>query len=256
MLKKLVVLLLFSGLLMSCGAGKNAKGNAKMDAEAIAVVQNHYNNELDFRTISGRLRAQYQDDEKTQAISLSYRIKKDEAIWMSASVLGFPVAKVYITPKSVSYYEKINKTYFEGDFRLVSDWLGTPMDFKKIQNLLIGQAIYDLRDEGYDFSRSASGFQFVSRKEWPVKKMFLLDPSNFKASAQQLVQDSQNRSVTVTYSDYQKLGARIFPQEIKIIANESGESTIIEVRYRSVNFNEELSFPFRIPSGYEEISIK
>ena len=184
-------------------------------------------------------------------------MEKDKAIWMSASILGFPVAKVYITPTSVSYYEKVTQSYFDGDFRLVSDFLGTPLDFQKLQNLLIGQAIYDLRTEEYDFTQSPRGFQFVQDEEAAdMKKMFLLDSRTLKAAAQQLAQVSENRSLTVTYSDYQVVDGIVFPEEIRIIANEGGSSTNIEITYRSISFNEEVSFPFDIPSGYEEISLK
>ena len=41
------------------------------------------------------------------------------------------MAKALITPTKVSYYEKINNTYFEGDFSLLSNWLGTDLDFQK-----------------------------------------------------------------------------------------------------------------------------
>lgn len=86
--------------------------------------------------------------------------------------------------------------------------------------------------------------------------MFLLNPSNFKASAQQLTQEKDNRGVTITYSDYQSTDGFIFPEEIKIIVNEGNSSTNIELTYRSLSFNEEVTFPFEIPSGYEEISLK
>jgi hypothetical protein len=34
---------------------------------------------------------------------------------------------------SVSYYEKIKGTYFEGDFSALSQWLGTDLDYSKIK---------------------------------------------------------------------------------------------------------------------------
>ena len=184
------------------------------------------------------------------------QMEKDKAIWMSASILGFPVAKAYITPSSVSYYEKVTQTYFDGDFSLLSDLLGTPLDFQKLQNLLIGQAIYDLRAEEYDFVQSPRGFQFVKDDAMIMKKMFLLNPVSFKAEAQQLVQDRDNRGLTVTYQDYQNVDGLIFPENIRIIANEGSSNTNIDLTYRSLSFNEEVSFPFDIPSGYEEISLK
>ncbi|APG60838.1 DUF4292 domain-containing protein [Christiangramia salexigens] len=256
MLKKIFIILMFSGILVSCGSRKGTNRIVTKNAEAVSVIKKHYSNETSFKTVSGKLRAVYEDAEKTQSVNLSFRMEKDKAIWMSASVLGFPVAKAYITPNSVSYYEKVNQSYFDGDFRLLSDLLGTPLDFQKLQNLLIGQAIYDLRSEEYDFSQSPRGFQFVSNGSGTIKKMFLLDPLSYKAGAQQLAQEGDNRSVTVTYSDYQKVDGHVFPEGIKIIANEGASSTNIALTYKSISFDEELSFPFEVPSGYEEISLK
>lgn len=256
MLKKIFALILLSAFVVSCGSRRSASKIVTKDAEAVSVIQKHYKNELDFKTVSGRLKAVYQDEEKTQSVNLSFRMEKDKAIWMSASILGFPVAKAYITPTSVSYYEKVTQSYFEGDFSLLSDFLGTPLDFQKLQNLLIGQAIYDLRSENYKFTQSLKGFQFVSDEADVIKKMFLLDPITFKAQAQQLAQENENRSVTITYSDYQNVEGYIFPENIRIIANEGGTGTNIELTYRSISFNEELSFPFDIPSGYDEIGLK
>lgn len=256
MLKRIFTLILLSAFMISCGGSRSTGRIATKNAEAVSVIKKHYTTETQFKTASGKLRAVYQDDEKTQSVNLSFRLEKDKAIWMSASILGFPVAKAYITPNSVSYYEKVTQTYFDGDFRLVSDFLGTPLDFQKLQNLLIGQAIYDLREEEYNFVQSPRGFQFVKDDGTVMKKMFLLNPANFKAAAQQLAQEQENRSLTVTYSDYQKVDGLIFPENIKIIANEGGSSTNIELTYRSISFNEEVSFPFDIPSGYEEISLK
>jgi len=256
MLKRIVALILLSTFVISCGSRKSTGKIATKNAEAVSVIKKHYTSETQFQTASGKLRAVYQDDEKTQSVNLSFRIAKDKAIWMSASILGFPVAKAYITPTSVSYYEKVTQTYFDGDFRLVSDFLGTPLDFQKLQNLLIGQAIYDLRDEAYNFVQSPRGFQFVKDDGTVMKKMFLLNPVNFKAEAQQLVQERDNRGLTVTYSDYQEVDGLVFPENIKIIANEGGSSTNIDLTYRNISFNEEVNFPFDIPSGYEEISLK
>ncbi|MDT0675331.1 DUF4292 domain-containing protein [Autumnicola musiva] len=256
MFKNNIALICLTLILVSCGGGRATKEIATKNAKAANVIARHYDNEADFKTASGKLRAVYQTEDRTQSVNLSFRMEKDKAIWMSATVLGFPVAKVYITPTSVSYYEKISKSYFDGDFSLVSEWLGTPLDFQKLQNLLIGQTIYNLREEPYRMEQSARGYQFLPEEVSAVERMFLIDPTNYKATAQQLAQTSENRSVTITYSDYQTIDGRIFPDNIKIIANEGGESTNIDITYRSVEFNQEVSFPFDIPSGYDEISVR
>ena len=241
----------------SCGTKKAKMGAVAPADEAVAaVVASHYANEVDFETLQGRLAVKYETEERSQNVTVSFRMKKNDTIWMSGQLLGIPLAKVLITPNSVQFYEKITGTYFKGDFRLLSDLLGTPLDFQKVQNLLLGQTIYDLRQERYKLTESVRGYQLEPVNEGFLKKMFLLDAGNFKAVAQQLGQRRENRSVTVTYPEYKKIGDQIFPGEIKIVANEGPDNTNIDMKFRSVEFNVPVSFPFSIPSGYEEIEVE
>ncbi|MCF4100682.1 DUF4292 domain-containing protein [Gillisia sp. M10.2A] len=255
MQKKLIVIISAVMLLAACSGKK--KVLEIEDAATSKVVSEHYRNELYFKTLNSRLRLKYQDEERTQSVTVSFRMKKDSAIWMSAQLLGIPLAKALITKDRVSYYEKIGKTYFDGDFSLVSKWLGTPLDYDKLQNLLIGQSIYDLRTDKYKLTESTQGYQLepVNTME-AIKKLFLLDAGSYKALAQQLSQEKENRSVTVTYPKYQTVGNQRMPEEIKINANDGPKNTQIEINYRTVSFDEQVSFPFEIPSGYDEIEIE
>ena len=254
MYKKIIVLFTVCVVFTSCGT---KKGPAEIEDAALSkIVNSHYSTAPNFDTMTSRMRLNYTDAERSQAVTVSYRMKKDSTIWISAQVLGIPLAKALITRDRVSYYEKISKTYFDGDYSLLSQWLGTPLDFDKLQNLLLGNTIYDLREDRYQLAESSRGYQLEPAAGYEaVKKMFLLDPQNFRATAQQLSQEKENRSVTVTYPKYQKVSGRTIPEEIKILANEGGEGTQIEISFRSLSFNEPVSFPFEIPSGYEEIEI-
>jgi hypothetical protein len=231
-------------------------GSPVEDAAVTSVVEKHYEKATEFNTLQGRLGIDYQTVDRSQSVTVTFRMKKDDTIWMSGQLLGIPLAKVMITPNSVQYYEKITKTYFDGDFRLLSHWLGTPLDFQKVQNLLLGQTIYDLRKERYTLTESARGYQLEPAEESFLKKLFLLDTANFKALAQQIGQETENRNVMVTYPAYQDVNGRIFPQAIQILASEAGESTRIDMNFRSLEVNVPVSFPFSIPSGYEEISVE
>lgn len=255
MYKKIFVLLSLLIIATSCGTKKEAFEIE--DAATSKVIANHYKEEANFKTLSSRMRLKYQDEERSQSVTVSFRMEKDNTIWMSAQILGIPLAKALITRNRVSYYEKIGKTYFDGDYSLLSKWLGTPLDFDKLQNLLIGQTIYDLREDRYKLTESSRGYQLIPASEIEaVKKMFLLDPTSFKATAQQLAQEKESRSVTVTYPKYQRVSGQSLPEEIRIIANEGGSGTQIEISMKSIVLNEDVSFPFDIPSGYDEIVIE
>lgn len=255
MYKKIFIILGITFFITSCGSRREAVEIE--DAATSKVITSHYQNEPEFQTISSRMRINYQDEERSQAVTVSFRMEKDETIWMSAQLLGIPLAKALITRDRVSYFEKIGKTYFDGDYSLLSKWVGTPLDYDKLQNLLLGQAIYDLREDRYELTESTRGYQLIPSDGagQAIKKMFLLDPQNFKATAQQLGQERENRSVTITYPKYQQVSGRVLPEEIKIVANEGGRGTNIDITMRSVTFDEKVSFPFDIPSGYDEMVI-
>lgn len=255
MFKKIIFLSLFSLLIISCGTRREAVEIE--EAAATKVIAAHYGNAPEFQTLSSRMKLNYQDEERTQAVTLSFRMQKDSVIWVSAQLLGIPLAKALITREGVSYYEKISKTYFEGDYRLLSQYVGTPLDYDKLQNLLLGQAIYDLRTDRYQLGESPAGYRLQPVNELQaVTRLFLLDPATYKALAQQLSQKKENRHVTVTYPKYQRVNGRLLPEQIKIIASEGGQGTQIDIEFRSVSLNSPVSFPFDIPSGYDEISLE
>ncbi|SDK76677.1 protein of unknown function [Salinimicrobium catena] len=258
MTKKLQILLFtFALVLASCGSKKAEMGTTAPEDEAVAkVVANHYQNEVDFNTLQGKLNVRYTTEEKDQSVTVNFRMKKNDTIWMSGQLLGIPLAKVMITPNSVQFYEKIGKTYFDGDFKFLSELLGTPLDYQKVQNLILGQAIYDLREERYKLSESSRGYQLQPSAETFLKKLFLLDAGSYKALAQQIGEEKSNRSVTVTYPEYKKIGQQLFPGEIQIVANEGAQNTRIDMQFRGIDLNVPVSFPFSIPSGYEEIYIE
>ncbi len=71
--------------------------------------------------------------------------------------------------------------------------------------------------------------------------------------SQQISQSQESRFLEIDYLSYQKVDKETLPKQLKIIAVEKDDETIIDLEFKSVKLNEELRFPFRIPSGFEEI---
>ena len=162
-----------------------------------------------------------------------------------------------ITPDRVSFYDKINNQYFDGDYSLLSDLLGVELNFKKVENLLLGEAIYNLSDDQYKLSTHENSYVLEPKEQQAILELFFLfNPGHFKVDSQQLFQASKRRFLEIDYKSHQKVSKQIFPENLKIIAVEDSEEVIIEMEYRSVTLNEDLRFPFKIPSGYNEITFE
>ncbi|SFR36135.1 protein of unknown function [Robiginitalea myxolifaciens] len=216
------------------------------------VVRNHSTGATDFQFLSGKLGIDYSDGKESSSVSVSLRMKKDEIIWLSAP-LG--VVKVYITPTRVSYYNKLQNEYFDGDFEFLSGFLGTEIDFPKLQNLLLGQAIVDLGDGKYELDFTSEAYRLTPRNADVFSKMmFLVEPQNFKLAAQMLAQPMQKRAMEVQYKSYQKVATEVLPQAVAIDAVSESGTVSIAIDYRQLELNRELRFPYRIPNGYTDIS--
>ncbi|MGI9548076.1 MAG: DUF4292 domain-containing protein [Flavobacteriaceae bacterium] len=245
----------FLVLMVSCKSGKITTDSELVKSmPAKTIIANHYDNGLNFHTISGKIKIDYSEGSSTQSVGVSLRMKKDEAIWISAP-LG--VIKAYITPGRVSFYNKLQNEYFDGDFSYFSELLGFEIDFYKIQNLLLGQALLDLREMKYTAQTDGKYYELVPKKNSDfLKTLFYIEPDNFKLSRQQLSQPSKKRLLDIHYKNYQQKGKWILPNEIGIMAIETMQRTFIDITYRNIEFDRNLNFPYRIPKGYDEIVVK
>ncbi len=242
-------------LLLSCkSASLLTVGEVDAKLTAKTIIKNHYRSQADFKTLSGRMKIEYSDGESAHSFSVSLRMEKDKAIWISAP-LG--VVKAFITPTRVSFYNKLQNEYFDGDFSYLSGFLGTDLNFEKVQNLLLGQALFDLRDGKYNAGVHGDTYELKPRQDLDLFKIFyLIEPGNFKLSTQQLSQPQKKRLLEIRYKDYQQKGKLLIPNEIGITAIDTNKRNIIALAYRNVELDRPLNFPYEIPKGYDEIVLK
>ena len=220
------------------------------------IIENYYTNKNEFSTLYIKSTARYADDKQTQNVTAESRIKKDEQILISIRFLGITMAKALITPTMVSYYEKINGNYFEGDFSSLSQWLGTDLDYNKIQNMLLGQAIDDLTKGKYIESLLEHTYRLDDTSNINTKKSFFLDADKFLVQKQEITQTAEERMIKVAYADNKVYNEGILPSSVLINTFQKKGNTEINLEYNSVTFNQELSFPYSVPNGYKRIIIK
>ncbi len=247
-----IISLLFFG----CKSTKrlSSSGNVNNSLTSNELIKNHQKQEVHFKTMQSKVKVEHIQGDRSHSYTINLRMEMDKIIWMS-STLG--IVRVKITPERVSYYNKLDNTYFDGDFSLISDFLGTELNFVNVQNLLLGEAIFDLENQIYKADIHEESYVLFPEDQNSLYEIFfLLNPSHFKMDSQQLAQSVERRMLQIDYNNYQEVEEQILPESIKLIALEADEETIVNMKFRSVILNNELRFPFRIPSGFDEIEIK
>ena len=231
-----------------------ATAAANENTEVSKVINGHYKNQHDFKTLNIRANAKYEGEKQSHSMNADIRIKKNEIIWINIKFLGIPMAKAMITPTKVSYYEKINNTYFEGDFSMLSNWLGTDLDFNKVQNLFLGKAIDDLTKDKWVSEVVEKMFKLSLPNDSDVAKEFYFEGANFLLKKETISQASQNRNLEIRYPSYKEEKGMFLPNEINIKAEQKDKITI-DIEYKNTTFNEDLSYPYSVPSGYTAVEI-
>lgn len=242
--------LMLAMVLISCGGSQKAAESAVANAAKTKVVKAHTAAAIDFKNMQSRLGVKYQDENRSQSINMDLRMEKGKQIWMSARIVGFTVAKARITPDKVQFYDNINKRSFDGDFKLISKFLGEELNYYQLENLLLGQTIEPLN--GLDYAVVDNRYQFT--RVDVITRLFQLRPSDFKVAQQSISKPNENTDLTVKYLDYQTVSGKIVPNDILINANAQGKLVQVELDLKNVEFDQNLSFPFEMPSGYKEMT--
>ena len=203
-----------------------------------------------FKTLNIRSSVLFTDDKKSQRITAEIKIKKDEKILISLKFLGITMAKILATPTSVSYYEKVNGTYFEGDFQLISKWLGTDLNFSLLQNLIVGDALADLNVEK---------FTIVSENEKTIlnfdtanglTKLIGINIEKCMVESTTITEVATQKTMQLQYANPQLFMNYAIPTTLEIIASQNSKTAKIDLKYENIDVDANISFPYAVPNGY------
>lgn len=257
-MKKIIAMAVAVITLAACKTQQPAavtEGKATGSRSAAEIIEGHYKNKKDFKTLYIKASARYEDKHQSQNVSAEIKIKKDEIILVSIRFLGITMAKAVITPTRVSYYEKINGTYFDGNYAVLSRWLGTELDYAKVQNMLTGEALYDLTKGMYQASLEESKYKLQSVDRSSIMKKFFLEGSSYLLKQQEITQMGvEPRNLEIRYPSHREYPKAVLPASIAIEA-EQKDRVNIDIEYNTVTFDEELTFPYEVPEGFEQITI-
>ena len=167
-----------------------------------------------------------------------------------------PIAKLMITPDKVSFYEKFQKTYFEGGFDLINRPFGTNFRYSDIENIFLGKPILD---PGLGKWKQISNPQYYilipQVKRLGLKPTLFFDPVSFLLKEQRIIVPGSKYSISIKYIRHIRLEGKSIPSLIKVILFDGEETQSLDLEFTRTYLTEGLTFPFEIPQGYSKIKL-
>lgn len=269
---KILLILLAVIITVAAGSCKTQKKVLKEELKEHGfeyLYDKMLDNQMNFNSLNAKFTLVYEQDKNKTNLRGQLRISNDSMMWLSFTpALGIEAARVLLTNDSVKFINRLNKTYFEGEYNLVDSVLNTTIDYSLLQSMIVGN---DLTQ--YDVNKFRSNvdnglYRLTIRERRKIKRFMRkgefdtrvlvqqiwLNPENYRIARIDVKErgETENHKLRVFYDDYIEVNGQLFPSKmrIEIVSN---KTILIDVDFNKVEIDEHLKFPFNIPSKYDNI---
>lgn len=263
----LLFILILAGL-QSCKTKRAIIKRPLKEQGETFLLEKMAESELDFKSFNARCAVTVITDKKSKTdFRGQLRIQKDSIIWMSLSpALGIEVARLMITQDSIWFINRIDKTYFKGDYDFINSFFQTTVDFDILQALLLGNDMVDYEDENFRASIDAMDYRLSANRRAQKKKLLRdeespnilvqniwLNPDHFKIVKVNLKEfGEENKQLEVRYSRFGAVHDQLMAGMLEMLL-QAEKKLQITMQYNGIAIDESLKFPFNIPSKYDKM---
>lgn len=256
MFTKSLPIFLLIGVLTSCGTAKKNPNYVKKirKSKLLSSVQKEqlYKN---VRNIYMRGTLKYRQKDEGMNLGFSVALEKDKLIGITVYFLGFSVAKIKITPNTLSYFDKKSRQYYEGDYSKARELLNFPIDFNNLQSLFLATPLLPLTKKARIKTLAT---QYRIKQPYPRNiSLIVLADALFLLTRQSLSMNRGSRILDVRYSGYRTVTAipnLSFPAKINFTVRDAEKELTVDINFKTLKFNEDnLRFSYRVPANYKKI---
>jgi len=232
------------------GAGGDLDWQAQSREVLDQYLQTLESRQVDFQAMSARAKGFLTlNEQENHEVTLQLRLQKERAIWVSATaMLGMEVGRMLIQPDSIMVINRMESTFQIHPYEKIEEWLGYPVAFGDLQDLLTGNAGAALDLRRLQYFTSAMGQSRFYRKD-----------------AAELIFDSDSRLVLWQIRNYfgeflsiqhaynPPVSDPRLPTKTSISFQTPRLKLITTLDYTRQELLEYVELPFSIPKGYRQV---
>lgn len=195
---------------------------------------------------SGRLAVNYITEDNELSGNISLRMRKDSIIWFSVSAsIGIQVLKGIITKDSIHILDLYEKKYSKYGIQQLSGTFGAEIGLRELQNLLIGNPVFDTLVYRQD---SASKAWFAANP--PLSNVHFCNDFTAPDSIYLTQKGSMNQLKTI-YTGNKSAGAFAVAEKMIATAFTDSKTVRLEIEFTTASDAFIPSYPFSVPENYE-----
>jgi len=182
-----------------------------------------------------------------QNLTAHLRIKKDSIIWISLTgPFGIEGARIIISKDHFEMIDRLNRNYYNKPLSYIKNYFPIALEYEMLEKLIMG-----------NFIEKSIKRQKIETKQpnYTVKGDIANTETKYifdvyaKLQKIDIQGDRGVYGVEIDYSNYQKIGKQNFSFRRKYTLRRQKEENLLDLKFYKTK-NEELEFPFDVPSGY------
>jgi hypothetical protein len=262
------ILLLLILLLASCNTQRKIIKAPIKEEGADYLFKKLKEHELQYGWLTAKFSAEYKNKGQTNSFNGQIRIRKDSMIWLSFSpALGIEVFRMMITQDTVKFINRMNNTYFTGDYNYVNRYLNTNIDFDILQSFLTGNDLSFYESGKFRAVLDNNVYKLATAERMKLKKFVRSNQENLRVLIQNIWIDPENFKITranvkeirlpniqleARYSSFEKIEEQLFPKEMSFDIS-ADNNLSVSVSFSKITINSAQAFPFKIPQSYHPV---
>lgn len=178
--------------------------------------------------------------------------RRDSVIYLNLNKFGIELARAVLTPDSISMVNRFEKTYYKGDYSLVTRLYGFPLSFDFIQSILLGEDFTGF-DTNSISQRTVDSTLLISipRRTNSHPKIAIHQEIKVQRSTGKIInnwiKDIQTQQVAnISYQEFESIDKYVFPKQYTI----EFPGVIIKVIAKSMKVNVPGPTALTIPAKY------
>lgn len=248
--KRFSYLILLLGLMSSCGVKKaSVETTNTVSSISKSALFQQSQKDIEINSLRGRLRMTINDNGKSQTVTSTVRFERDSALLISAP---FGVLKAYLDQKRLSYYNKLERSYFDGDYKYLQELIGVELNFTQLQNLLFAKPLINLSSRRGLILKSEDSYWVLTNKNKRVFDFSMrYDKNTLQLTGQDYRITRSNQAARITYA-YKK-DTDLHPTSIKLKSLVQDSNIEVDLQWTQAEYNRKVQFNYNIPKGYKSV---
>ncbi len=281
-----LLVMVVAGLFPSCKTAERLPEEKIRPVSAVRLYKKALDNSFDYHHLSIRkINVQVDNGETRTTFRAGLGAIRGESILFSVSKLNLLVARVWLTPDSVTYVNYLERSWYAGGYEPFSRMLGLPVDFQSVQ-AIISADIFSLFDDARELreysTRIEEGMYVLEPREQEkptrqqekereertgrtvkrpgeeeprVVQTFFFDPKLLVIRKMRLEENLTPRVAEMRFGDYEQIGGKHYPAAIDLEVTSPEGRMALSARMSGFSTEDSGFVPPKIPEKYQRVSL-